>query len=108
LQRTIDSDTPASIRDGGAIRAGIDRELDELRAIARDSKSTLLQIEARERERTGITSLKIRFNSVFGYYIEVSKSNFAKVPADYIRKQTLVNAERFITDRKSTRLNSSH
>src|SRR5205085_8772774 len=97
VERTIDSDSPPSIRDGGAIRSGIDRELDELRAIARDSKSILMQIEARERERTGITSLKIRYNSVFGYYIEVSKSNFAKVPADYIRKQTLVNAERFIT-----------
>ena len=97
IERTIDANTPQSIRDGGAIRAGIDAELDELRAIARDSKSILLQIEARERERTGISSLKIRFNSVFGYYIEVSKSNLAKVPADYIRKQTLVNAERFIT-----------
>ena len=97
IERTIDAEAPASIRDGGAIRGGIDAELDELRIIARDSKSILLQIEARERERTGITSLKIRFNSVFGYYIEVSKSNFAKVPPDYIRKQTLVNAERFIT-----------
>ena len=97
IEKTIDNESPASIRDGGVIRAGIDRELDELRAIARDSKSILMQIEARERERTGITSLKIRFNSVFGYYIEVSKSNFSKVPSDYIRKQTLVNAERFIT-----------
>jgi len=97
IERTIDNDAPALIRDGGVIRAGIDRELDELRAIARDSKSILMQIEARERERTGISSLKIRYNSVFGYYIEVSKSNLAKVPADYIRKQTLVNAERFIT-----------
>jgi DNA mismatch repair protein MutS len=97
IEKTIDDESPASIRDGGVIRAGIDHELDELRAIARDSKSILMQIEARERERTGITSLKIRFNSVFGYYIEVSKSNLAKVPADYIRKQTMVNAERFIT-----------
>src|SRR5256886_17222898 len=97
IERTIDPNTPAAIRDGGAIRAGIDRELDDLRAIARDSKSILMQIEVRERERTGISSLKIRFNSVFGYYIEVSKSNLAKVPTDYIRKQTLVNAERFIT-----------
>src|SRR5205085_3872528 len=97
IERTIDADAPALIRDGGAIRNGVDAELDDLRAIARDSKSILLQIEARERERTAISSLKIRFNSVFGYYIEVSKSNLAKVPADYIRKQTLVNAERFIT-----------
>jgi DNA mismatch repair protein MutS len=92
------SDNPAmSARDGGVIKGGVDTELDELRAIARDSKSVLLQIEARERDRTGIGSLKIRYNSVFGYYIEVSKSNLPKVPNDYIRKQTLVNAERFIT-----------
>ena len=85
------------VRDGGVIADGVDAELDELRSIARDSKSILLEIEARERERTGISSLKIRFNSVFGYYIEVSKSNLAKVPEDYIRKQTLANAERYIT-----------
>ncbi len=92
------SDNPAmSARDGGVIKGGVDTELDELRAIARDSKSILMQIEARERNRTGIGSLKIRYNSVFGYYIEVSKSNLPKVPNDYIRKQTLVNAERFIT-----------
>jgi DNA mismatch repair protein MutS len=97
IEATIDNGTPPSIREGGAIRAGVDHDLDELRAIARDSKSILMQIEARERERTGIGSLKIRFNSVFGYYIEVSKSHFSKVPPDYIRKQTLVNAERFIT-----------
>jgi DNA mismatch repair protein MutS len=92
------SDNPAmSARDGGVIKGGVDAELDELRTIARDSKSILLQIETRERDRTGIGSLKIRYNSVFGYYIEVSKSNLPKVPNDYIRKQTLVNAERFIT-----------
>ncbi|HEY6140199.1 MAG TPA: DNA mismatch repair protein MutS [Thermoanaerobaculia bacterium] len=94
---TLNDTPPPSLRDGGAIKAGVDAELDELRAIAHGSKSILMQIEARERERTGISSLKIRFNSVFGYYIEVSKANFAKVPADYIRKQTLANAERFIT-----------
>ncbi|HEX7192032.1 MAG TPA: DNA mismatch repair protein MutS [Thermoanaerobaculia bacterium] len=97
VDRTLNDTPPQNIRDGNAIRAGIDAELDELRAIAHDSKSILLQIEARERERTGIGSLKIRFNSVFGYYIEVSKSNLGKVPNDYIRKQTLVGAERFIT-----------
>jgi DNA mismatch repair protein MutS len=97
IEKTIDPDTPTTIREGGAIRSGIDRDLDDLRAIARDSKTILMQIETRERERTGINSLKIRFNSVFGYYIEVSKAHFAKVPSDYIRKQTLVNAERFIT-----------
>src|SRR4051794_30834979 len=94
---TLADNPPLNLRDGGAIKAGVDAELDELRAIARDSKSILVEIETRERERTGIGSLKVRFNSVFGYYIEVSKSNVAKVPDDYIRKQTLVNAERYIT-----------
>ena len=97
IAATLADTPPLNIREGGAIKAGVDAELDELRAIAHGSKSILMQIEARERERTGIGSLKIRFNSVFGYYIEVSKANFAKVPGDYIRKQTLANAERFIT-----------
>ncbi len=97
IAATLADSPPLNLRDGGAIKPGVDSELDELRAIAHDSKSILVQIEGRERERTGIGSLKIRFNSVFGYYIEVSKSNLAKVPGDYIRKQTLVNAERFIT-----------
>ena len=97
ISSTLNDTPPMNLRDGGAIKSGVDAELDELRAIAHGSKSILMQIEARERERTGISSLKIRFNSVFGYYIEVSKANFAKVPADYIRKQTLANAERFIT-----------
>lgn len=97
IDGTIEDNPPINARDGGVIRTGLHPELDELRSIARDSKSILMQIEVKERERTGISSLKIRFNSVFGYYIEVSKANFAKVPQDYIRKQTLVNAERFIT-----------
>ena len=97
IAATLADNPPLNLRDGGAIKAGVDSELDELRNIARDSKSILVEIETRERERTGITSLKVRFNSVFGYYIEVSKTNLAKVPDDYIRKQTLVNAERFIT-----------
>ncbi|HET7437720.1 MAG TPA: DNA mismatch repair protein MutS [Thermoanaerobaculia bacterium] len=97
IAQTLDPNPPLNIRDGGSILGGVDRELDELRAIAHDSKTILMQIEAREKERTGIGSLKIRFNSVFGYYIEVSRSNLAKVPQDYIRKQTLANAERFIT-----------
>lgn len=97
IETTIADDAPMSVRDGGVICAGVDAELDSLRAIARDSKSILMQIEAREKERTGIGSLKIRFNSVFGYFIEVSKANLGRVPSDYIRKQTLVNAERFIT-----------
>jgi DNA mismatch repair protein MutS len=97
IAKTIQPNPAMLVRDGGVIADGVNGELDELRTIARDSKSILLQIEARERERTGISSLKIRFNSVFGYYIEVSKSNLAKVPDDYIRKQTLANAERYIT-----------
>jgi len=97
IAASLADNPPLNLRDSGAIKAGVDAELDELRAIARDSKSILVEIETRERERTGISSLKVRFNSVFGYYIEVSKSNLAKVPDEYIRKQTLVNAERFIT-----------
>ena len=97
IASTVADNPPVNVRDGGVIKGGIDGELDELRSIARDSKTILSQIETRERERTGIGSLKIRFNNVFGYYIEISKSNLAKVPADYIRKQTLVNAERYIT-----------
>src|SRR5207237_9085281 len=97
INATLADTPPLNIRDGEAIKAGVDPELDELRSIAHDSKSILMEIEARERERTGITSLKIRFNSVFGYYIEVSRANFAKVPPDYIRKQTLVDEERFMT-----------
>jgi len=97
IAATLADTPPLNMRDGGAIKQGVDADLDELRTIARDSKTILVEIEGRERERTGIGSLKIRFNSVFGYYIEVSKSNLAKVPDDYIRKQTLVNAERYIT-----------
>jgi DNA mismatch repair protein MutS len=97
IVRTLHPEPAINVRDGGVIADGIDRDLDELRSIARDSKTVLLAIEAREKERTGISSLKIRFNSVFGYYIEVSKSNLGRVPQDYIRKQTLANAERYIT-----------
>jgi len=97
VAKTIHPEPSISVRDGGVIAHGVDPELDALRTIARDSKSVLLEIETRERERTGISSLKVRYNSVFGYYIEISKSNLAKAPADYIRKQTLTNAERYIT-----------
>lgn len=81
----------------GVIRAGYHEEVDELRRIATDSKKVIAELEARERRRTGIASLKIRFNKVFGYYVEVSKANLSLVPEDYVRKQTLVGAERFIT-----------
>jgi DNA mismatch repair protein MutS len=97
IEKTILPDAPVSIRDGGIIREGYDAALDELRTIGRDGKHWIAHMEARERERTGIESLKIRFNQVFGYYIEITKTNLAKVPADYGRKQTLANAERFIT-----------
>jgi DNA mismatch repair protein MutS len=88
---------PIHVADGGVIREGYHAELDELRSISRNSRQYLAAIEARERQRTGIGSLKVRFNNVFGYYIEVSKANLQHVPADYERKQTLVNAERFTT-----------
>lgn len=94
---TIADQPPADLSSGGAIRPGRSAELDELRAIQTNSKQFLAAIETRERERTGIASLKVRYNNVFGYYIEVSKANLALVPRDYDRKQTLVNAERFTT-----------
>jgi DNA mismatch repair protein MutS len=88
---------PVNLADGGSIRAGFHRELDDLRDISRNSRQYIAQVETRERARTGIQSLKVRFNNVFGYYIEVSKPNLHLVPDDYERKQTLVNAERFTT-----------
>lgn len=97
ILKSIADEPPISLNDSGTIRDGVHPELDELRDLSRNSKQYLLNIEVRERERTGIASLKVRFNSVFGYYIEISKSNLDRVPADYDRKQTLVGAERFIT-----------
>ncbi|MCL6547079.1 MAG: DNA mismatch repair protein MutS, partial [Bryobacteraceae bacterium] len=90
-------DPPATLADGGVIRVGYSAELDELRDISRNSRQYIAAIENRERERTGIASLKVRFNNIFGYYIEISKPNLHLAPADYERKQTLVNAERFTT-----------
>ena len=91
-------EAPASnLQDGGVIAAGVDAELDRYRSLTRDSKRHILALEVRERERTGIPSLKIRYNRVFGYYLEVTRANQERVPADYIRKQTLVNAERYVT-----------
>jgi DNA mismatch repair protein MutS len=86
-----------SLEEGGVIAEGVDAELDEVRSLGHDSKRHVLDLEGRERERTGIGSLKIRYNRVFGYAIEVSRANAAKVPADYARRQTLVNAERYVT-----------
>ncbi len=97
IEKTIVAEPPLSFADGGVIAAGVDRDLDELRELSRNSKQVLAQIEQRERGRTGISSLKVKFNSIFGYYLEVSKPNLHLVPQDYERKQTLVGAERFTT-----------
>jgi DNA mismatch repair protein MutS len=97
ITATIVDEPPVNLGDGGVVRAGVDSELDQLRELGRSGRQALAAIEERERQRTGIGSLKVRFNSVFGYYLEVTKSNSKAVPADYERKQTLVNAERFTT-----------
>jgi DNA mismatch repair protein MutS len=97
LDRFVAPEPPATAAHLGVIRDGANAELDELRALTRNSRDGLLAIQARERERTGITSLKVDYNNVFGYFIEVSKANQAKVPADYERRQTMTNAERYIT-----------
>ncbi|HEY1585969.1 MAG TPA: DNA mismatch repair protein MutS, partial [Polyangia bacterium] len=97
IARTLADDPPAQWRDGGFMRRGFSRELDELSELSEGGKGKILEIEARERERTGITSLKVRYNRVFGYYLEITRSNLDRVPADYVRKQTLANAERFVT-----------
>ena len=97
IESTIIPEPPISLSDGGVVQSGIDAELDQLRDLSRNSKQFLAQIEQRERQRTGIASLKVKFNSIFGYYLEISKANLHLAPADYERKQTLVNAERFTT-----------
>ncbi len=96
ISRSIINDPPPRTQDGGFIAAGFDEELDKLRSISRDGKKWIASLEAEERKKTGINSLKIGFNNIFGYYIEVTKANAALVPDSYIRKQTLVNAERYI------------
>ncbi|MFM7671183.1 MAG: DNA mismatch repair protein MutS [Bacteroidota bacterium] len=97
IDGTISEEAPAVIQKGGAIKEGVDQELDELRAIARDGKSYLSGLQQQEVARTGIPSLKIGFNNVFGYYLEVTNTHKEKVPSDWIRKQTLTNAERYVT-----------
>ena len=97
LAAAIEDEPPITVREGGLIRTGYDPRVDELRHIARSGRGIVAEIEARERQRTGIGNLKVRYNNVFGYYIEISKANQHLAPADYVRKQTLVNAERFIT-----------
>ena len=97
IGRALVDDPPLSIKDGGIIREGFDAELDELISLSREGKDWIARLEAQERRATGINSLKVRYNKVFGYYLEITKANLDQVPAHYIRKQTLVNAERFIT-----------
>lgn len=97
IRCTIAENPPVQLEDGGAIAGGADAELDELRAIGSQGRASIAAIEQRERQRTGISSLKVRFNSVFGYFIEITRANLSSVPADYERKQTLANAERFST-----------
>ncbi|MEQ1910737.1 MAG: DNA mismatch repair protein MutS, partial [Vicinamibacterales bacterium] len=97
IESTLIDEAPVLARDGGMVRDGADREIDELRAISRSGKQIIAEMEERERTRTGISSLKIRYNRVFGYYIEISRSNLHAVPADYLRKQTIAGGERFIT-----------
>ena len=97
VKTALVDDPPMSLKDGDIIREGRESDLDELRDVSRGGKEWIAQLQARERERTGIASLKVRFNNVFGYYIEVTKPNLSLVPSDYTRKQTLANAERFIT-----------
>jgi len=99
IDQSISENPPPTITDGRVIREGYDKELDELRDIAHHGKKWVAELQDEERKKTGISSLKINYNKVFGYYIEVSKTNLSKIPQDYIRKQTLVNAERFITPR---------
>jgi DNA mismatch repair protein MutS len=94
---SLEAEPPLTLADGGVMRAGVDTALDDLRDLSRNSKQYIAQIEQRERQRTGIGSLKVKFNSVFGYYLEISKANQHLAPSDYERKQTLVNAERFTT-----------
>src|SRR6185369_16023091 len=97
IERAIVDDPPAGLRDGGLIRPGYSAEIDALRTASNDGKGWIAGLESDERTRTGIASLKVGYNAVFGYFIEITKSNLSKVPADYIRKQTTAAGERYIT-----------
>ena len=98
LESAIDPEPPVNLTDGGVIRPGYSRELDEWRAAATQGKQWLMDLEAREREATGIKNLRVQYNRVFGYHIEVTKSNYAMVPEHYVRRQTLANSERYTTE----------
>jgi DNA mismatch repair protein MutS len=97
IEQSILPDAPLSVRDGNIFKEGYDPHIDEWRKVSKEGKGWIAALEGRERERTGIDSLKVRYNQVYGYYIEITKANLNRVPTDYIRKQTLVNAERFMT-----------
>ncbi len=97
IDKAIENEPPLIVREGGMIKDGYNKELDELKAISREGKNFIKDLQEKEIKRTGISSMKVKYNKVFGYYIEVSKANLQHIPEDYIRKQTLVNAERFIT-----------
>jgi len=97
LERAIEDNPPATLKEGGLIKKGFDAALDRFRNVSKEGKTWIADLETKERMRTGISSLKVRFNRVFGYYIEVTKANLSAVPSHYMRKQTLSNAERFIT-----------
>jgi len=103
LQSALADELPVDLAEGGALRPGFDPELDRLRSLATDSKTWIADFERGEQSRTGIKSLKVRYNGAFGYAIEVTKANLTSVPADYIRKQTMVNAERFTTEELRTK-----
>ena len=98
LERAVEEDPPVNYKDGGVIKQGFDKDLDELRSIMNGGEEIVRKIEEEERERTGIKNLKIGFNRVFGYYLEVTRSYYSLIPENYIRKQTLANSERFITE----------
>ncbi|MEK8090394.1 DNA mismatch repair protein MutS [Thermithiobacillus plumbiphilus] len=102
LEGAINDNPPVTARDGGFIREGFDAELDELRALTRDSSTFLLELEAREKARTGIHNLKVEYNRVHGFYIEISRAANAEIPADYVRRQTLKGAERYLTPELKT------
>jgi DNA mismatch repair protein MutS len=103
LDAALADELPVDLSEGGALRLGFDTELDRLRSLASDSKSWIAEFERKEQTRTGIKSLKVRYNGAFGYAIEITKANLAAVPVDYIRKQTMVNAERFTTEELRTK-----